>query len=48
MQTPKETNHETDTNRYTFSLVSDPAFSCRVKIRYQQLLIFLSFITNVL
>ena len=38
MQTPKETNHEKDTNRYKLSLASDINveesyfFSCRVKV----------------
>ena len=48
MQTPKETNYEIKTKRYTFSFVSDidvekSCFLCRVKIPYQQFLTFLSF-----
>ena len=53
-QTPKETSHETDTNRFTFSLISGIDieksccfFSCRVKIPYQQLIIFLGFIIKL-
>ena len=36
MQTPKESNNDTDTNRYISSLVSDIDVkkSCRVKIPY--------------
>ena len=42
IQTPKETNHKTDTNRFTFSLASDIEFEkscfflCRVKNPNQQ------------
>ena len=48
IQTPKETNHEIKTKRYTFSQVSDTdvkksCFSCRVKIPYQQFLTFHGF-----
>ena len=48
IQTPQEINHETDSNRYTFSLASDfdaetSFFLCRVKILYQKLTNFLSF-----
>ena len=48
IQTPKETNHEIKTKRYTFSLISGTdveqyCFACRVKIPYQQFLTFLSF-----
>ena len=48
IQTPKKTNYEVKTKRYTFSLVSDidveeSCFLCRVKITYQESLIFLSF-----
>ena len=48
IQTPKKTNHEIKTKRYSFSLVSDNdvekfCFLCRVKIPYQQFLLFLRF-----
>ena len=45
IHTPKETNHQRDTNRFTFLLVSDIDFeksyffSCGLKIPYKQLLI---------
>ena len=52
IQTPRETNHEIKTKRYTLSLVFDTVveksfFSCRTKIPYQQFLTFLSFMNNV-
>ena len=48
MQTSKENNYETKTKRYIFSLISDiilknPVFLYRIKVPYQQCLIFLGF-----
>ena len=44
----RETNCRRDRNRFTFSLASDIGFEkCRVKILYQQLLIFLSFMNTL-